>query len=106
MYCLFKLKILTLKKNIMNIINLENFKSVLSSTHRLELKTDFKVKKNGTLVVLSEEDILNDNAYRKLIGYSIDVLIIPKKYKYTFQTTPIYKNISKGFSKEFYLSFY
>ncbi|MFW5847659.1 MAG: hypothetical protein ACOCVF_01950 [bacterium] len=71
----------------MNIIRIEKFKRSLGSTHSVDIKTDYKNLNKGTVVILSENDINNTNTLNKLRGYLIDVLVIPKKYKYTFNDT-------------------
>lgn len=92
----------------MNIIKIENCRRIDGFSSRLEVKTNYKYNDsfNAFIVILSEEDIQNDNCYKKLMGVAITGLLIPKKYKYTFNESPIYKYINMNFVKDFAISYY
>ena len=92
---------------IMNIIKIENYKSCFGSTHSIEIKSDHTLNVNkGYIIVLSEEDINNLNTLIKLRGYLIDVLLIPKKFKFTFNDTDYYNLIKIQLSKRHTISYY
>lgn len=91
----------------MNIIKVNNVKRITSTAYGLEIKSNEWFKgENSVVVVLDEDDIQNENRSIKLRGYNIDVLIIPKKYKYTFFETPlgniIKPNLPKGYLTTYY----
>ena len=93
----------------MNIIKVENVGSILGFNNKIEVKTGYK--KDGksqfsTIVILDSDDIENDNTLVKFRGYNIDVLIIPKKYKYTFNGTKYYMVIKESFSKNIIISYF
>jgi hypothetical protein len=91
----------------MNIIKVENVKIVTETTHSLEIKTNNSYSdKTTAIVVLSDEDMNNKNCTRKLCSYTVSVLIIPKKYKFTFKETPIYSNIGIYLIPNFIMSYY
>lgn len=93
----------------MNIIKVENVKGFFGSTHKVEVRTGYK--KNGestfsTIVVLDGEDIENDNTIVKLKTHNIDCLLIPKKYKFTFNETKCFKWITPYLVKDFTISYF
>jgi hypothetical protein len=58
------------------------------------------------MVVLSAEDIENINSLINLRGYSIYVLLIPKKYKFTFNDTDYHKSIVANLMPNYVISYY
>ena len=92
----------------MNIIRVDNVKSVLSTTYSLTLNVEkYKdLEKHTTIVVLDEEDIGNRNTTIKLKGISIDILIIPKKFKFTFNETEYHDIISAQLSTNYNITYY
>ena len=92
----------------MNIIKIENCRRIDGFSSRLEVKTNYKYNDsfNAFIVILSEEDIKNDNCLLKLRGVTISGLLIPKKYKYTFNESPIYKYVTMNLVKDFAISYY
>lgn len=91
----------------MNIIKINNVKRITSTTHGLEIKSNERFNdKNSIIVILDEDDIQNENRSIKLRGYYIDVLILPKKYKYAFFETPIGKIIKPNLFNEYTITYY
>ena len=91
----------------MNIVKIENFKSAFGFDNKVEIKADKRdTKKEGVMVVLSDEDIENINSLVKLRGYSIYVLLIPKKYKFTFNDSDYGKNLRHQFIPNVVISYY
>jgi len=93
----------------MNIIRINNIKNVHANAHSIEIKTESNLSsdKRHTMVILSEEDMINDNLVNnKLRGLGIDILLIPKKYKYTFDQTPIAKEIKLCLYQNHEISYY
>jgi hypothetical protein len=93
----------------MNIINIENVRKINGFVNRLEIETRNPFSdsvKTITMVILSEDDILNDNSLLKLKGYSISILLLPKKYKYTFNDLPVGKLIVPNLEKNTVISYY
>lgn len=92
---------------IMNIIKVENGKGIIASAHSLELKAERNQNTNkAIIVILSDEDIENDNTLIKLRGYDIDALIVPKKRKYTFNETAYFEKLKPQLNKGNYISYY
>jgi hypothetical protein len=78
----------------MNIIRTENVKSVSATTYSLTVyveKCKDLNKPQHLTVILSDDDLTNINSLVKLKGYIIDTLVIPKKYRFTFNDTEHYK---------------
>ena len=73
----------------MNIIRVDNIKGCLATTFSLTLNVEkYKdIKKECTLVVLSEDDIESDVTLVKLKGLNISILVLPKKVKFIFNET-------------------
>lgn len=72
----------------MNIIKIENIGRINSFNNRLDIKNGNNLPdKFSTMVVLSDDDINNENCLIKLRGYLVNILLLPKKYKYTFNDT-------------------
>lgn len=91
----------------MNIIKLENVNKVNTFNHKLEIKSNYRHDETSTImVILSEEDVNNDNCVIKLRGYIVKILILPKKYKFTFNDTKTYKAIINNLSDNFIISYY
>lgn len=80
----------------MNIIRLDNIKSSLATTYSLTLNVEKHkdLVKSFIIVVLDEDDLENMNTLIKLRGFKIDVLMIPKKWKFSFNETKYYKSLS------------
>jgi hypothetical protein len=92
----------------MNIIKIENVRRIDTTTHSVSIKSDYIYSENNSImVVLSEEDVENSNCLIKLKGYIISALLIPKKYKYTFNETSIGKAIIPFYNEKIYtISYY
>lgn len=92
----------------MNIVKIDNFKSAVGFTNKVEINVEKNkdIKKQGVLVVLSAEDIENTNSLINLKGYSIYVLLIPKKYKFTFNDTDYHKLIIANLMPNYVISYY
>lgn len=82
----------------MNIIRVENVKNVSATTYSLTVRVEkFKETKiQHVIVVLSEDDIINDNSLLKLIGVNIYVLLVPRKLRFTFNETEYFKKLQIG----------
>jgi hypothetical protein len=91
----------------MNIIKVENGKGIIVSAHSLELKAERNQNANkAIIVVLSDDDINNDNTLIKLRGLIIDAIIIPKIRKYTFNESSYFEKIKPNLSKGLNISYY
>lgn len=92
----------------MNIIRLDNVKSALATTYSLTLNVEKNkdIQKHFVIVVLDEEDIENKNTLIKLKGLNIDVLMIPKKLKFSFNDSEYFDVLSSQLNKENYLTYY
>jgi hypothetical protein len=92
----------------MNIIRTENVKSTLSTSYSLTLNIEKHkdLNKSCTIVILDGDDIENMNSLIKLKGIVIDILIIPKKFKYTMNDTKYYDVISTQFDKDYKITYY
>ena len=91
----------------MNIIKIENVRRINGFVNRLEIVSNYRY--DGTysaLLILSEEDILNENSLIKLRGFIISSLLLPKKYKYTFNDTKVGKLIVPNLEKNTVISYY
>jgi len=92
----------------MNIIRIDNAKSTLSTAYSLTVNVEkYKdISKILTVVILSEEDIDNENSLIKLKGINIDVLILPKKHKFSFNDTKYYEHLIPQFSENYNITYY
>ena len=92
----------------MNIIRVDNVKSVLPTTFSLTLNIEKHkdLNKTYTIVILDEDDIANSNTLIKLKGISISCLIIPKKFKYTFNETKYYDVLKSQMEKDDCVTYY
>lgn len=92
----------------MNIIRIDNAKSTLATTYSLTVNVEKHkdINKTLTVVILSEEDIKNENSIIKLKGINIDVLVLPKKIKFSFNETKYYEHISTQFTKDYNVTYY
>jgi len=92
----------------MNIIRIDNAKSTLSTTYSLTVNVEKHkdINKILTVVILSEEDIENENSLIKLKGINIDVLVLPKKHKFSFNETKYYEHLISQFSKDYNVTYY
>lgn len=92
----------------MNIIRLDNVKSSLATSYSLTLNIEkYKdIKKTFTIVILDEEDINNINSLIKLRGFSIAILIIPKKFKFTFNETKYYNELMSQLDKDYKITYF
>ena len=93
----------------MNIIKVENLKSVLGFTNKLEVNTGYKkdgVSHYNSIVILDADDIENENTLIKLRGVIIDALLIPKKYKFTFNDSKYYSGIKLNFKDSTVISYF
>lgn len=91
----------------MNIIKINNVKSVLGMAYSIEIKSNERFKNEiSTMVILDEQDIVNENRAIKLRGYYISILIIPTKYKYIFNDTPMGKIIRPNLNEKTIISYY
>ena len=91
----------------MNIIKVENVRRINGFVNRLEIISNYRY--DGTysaLLILSENDILNDNSLLKLKGYDISALLLPEKYKYTFNDTKVGKMIQPQLIIGYIISYY
>ena len=93
----------------MNIIKVENVGSILASANKLEVKTGYKkegISNFSMIIILDADDIENDNTLIKFRGLIISALIIPKKYKNTFNESKYYEVIKNSFTKNTEISYY
>lgn len=92
----------------MNIIRLDNVKSALATTYSLTLNVEKNkdIQKHFVIVVLDEEDIENKNTLIKLKGLNIDVLMIPKKLKFSFNESEYFDVLSSQLNKENHITYY
>ena len=99
----------------MNIINIENIGRIDSFNNRLDIKNgkfsssengEYLPSKNGIIVVLSDDDVNNDNCLVKLRGITANILLLPKKYKYTFNDTLTGKKIKPNLTDYCGVSYY
>ena len=92
----------------MNIIRIENVKSVFATTYSLTVHVEkFKeTNKPHAIVVLGEEDIANDNTLLKIIGVNIDVLLIPRKLKFTFNETEYFKKLQPSLVEDYTITYF
>jgi len=92
----------------MNIIKIENYKSAIGFNDKVEIYVEKRkdLNRQGVVVILSEDDIENFNTIIKLKGYSIYLLIIPKKYRFTFNDTKYFKDLSHQFIPNVIISYY
>jgi hypothetical protein len=91
----------------MNIIKIENVRKIDRSKNRLMIRNNYNFSTSvSTLVVLSEDDILNENCLLKLKGYNISALLIPKKYRLDFKNFPISKLIAPNLEENAAISYY
>ena len=92
----------------MNIIRVENVKSSLATTYSLTLTVEkYKdLNKEHTIVVLNEEDIKNTNTLLKLRGVNINILMIPKKYKFSFNETDYFKMLEIQLDENYKVTYY
>lgn len=92
----------------MNIIRIDNSKSILTTTYSLTVNVEKHKDLNKvlTVVILSENDIENENSLIKLKGINIDVLVIPKKYKFSFNETKYYAHLMTQLTKENNITYY
>ncbi len=93
----------------MNIIKVENLKSVLGFTSKLEVNTGYKkdgVSHYNYIIILDTDDIENDNTLIKFKGMVIDALIIPKKYKFIFNDSKYYSKIKLYFKDSTVISYF
>ena len=92
---------------VMNIIKVENVRNIEGFNNKIEIKSDYKYSdKQSIIVVLSEDDINNDNSLVKLRGYDISGLLIPKRFKFTFDETTVGKLIKQQLNRKNIISYY
>ena len=77
----------------MNHLKIKNFISALEDTHSAEINTNNNGGRIGNVIILSNDEIENENTINKLKDIKIDILTIPKKYKYTFSETKLYDQL-------------
>lgn len=92
----------------MNIIRIDNAKSTLSTAYSLTVNVEKHkdINKTLTVVILSEEDIENANSVIKLKGINIDIIVLPKKHKFSFNETKYYEVISSQLTKDHNITYY
>jgi len=91
----------------MNKIKINGVKRIIGFNNSIEIKTDFNyINKTSEIIILSEEDILNDNMVIKLRGIAIACLFIPKKFKNSFSEQKIYDLIIPQLTKNSVISYY
>ena len=92
----------------MNIIRLDNVKSSLATTYSLTLNVEKNkdLEKKFTIVVLDEEDVNNMNTLIKLKGFNINVLLLPKKIKFSFNESKYFEEISSQLDKDYKITYY
>lgn len=91
----------------MNIIKIENTKRFIGFSNKVEISSNYKYSDNNHyLVILNNDEINNDNTINKLKGYSISCLLIPKKYRYTFNETSLGKIIKVNLKENCIISYY
>ncbi len=94
----------------MNQIKINNMGSIGVNTHSIDINSRIQPasidKISDLIIILSEEEILNDNFFEKLRGKLIRILIIPKRFKYTFNETPISILIKPCLNEKSHISYY
>lgn len=92
----------------MNIVRIDNIKGCLATTYSLTLNVEkYKdLKKDCALVILSEEDIENENTLIKLKGININILMLPKKYKFIFDETKYFKHLASQLLEDYKITYY
>lgn len=92
----------------MNIIRLDNVKSNLATTYSLTLNIEKhkELNKPYVIVVLSEEDINNMNSLIKLKALTINTLMIPKSFKFSFNESKYYESLVAQLDKEHNITYY
>jgi len=92
----------------MNIIKLDSgVKRFHSFNGGVDILVDPLVNRNGVIIVLSEDDMENDNIINKLRGYTINGLLIPRKYRYTYKENKTFIILQPTLiSKDWFVSFY
>lgn len=91
----------------MNKIKINGVKNILATNNSVEIKTDFKYHdKLIDIIILSEDDILNDNKLIKLRGYMIGCLIIPMKFKYILKDQKSYEILKPSISDKTIITYY
>lgn len=75
----------------MNHLKIKNYISAIDDTHSAEINTNINGGRIGNIIILSQEEVENENSINKLKDIKIDILTIPKKFKYTFSETRLYK---------------
>lgn len=91
--------------NIINILNSSNITTFNSKQFILPKNKEYM--SSIIMAIISDEDINNENSVCELRGYSVKLLVIPKKYIDIFYETPLGKLIKyqlhpSGFSITYY----
>lgn len=91
----------------MNIVKIGNIGKITSFNNKLEINSNIRVNdKTGIMVILSDDDVINENSLIKLRGTVIDILILPKKYKFTFNDTKTGQLIKLNYNEKIVISYY
>lgn len=91
----------------MNIVRIENVKDIDTLNGKIDIKSNqHHTNESVNMVILSADDINNDNSMIALKGYSIRILVIPKKYRYTFYETKLGSLIKSQFDSKCNISYY
>lgn len=77
----------------MNHLKIRNYISTLEDSYSAEINTNIGSGRVGNVIILSAEDLENPNLMYKLKNVKLDVLIIPKKFKYTFIDSELFKEL-------------
>lgn len=91
----------------MNIVKIGNIGKITSYNNKLEINSNIRVNnETGIMVILSDDDVYNENSLIKLRGTVINILILPKKYKFTFNDTKTGQLIKYNLNEKTVISYY
>jgi len=91
----------------MNIVKIGNIGKITSYNNRLEINSNIRINdKTGIMVILSDDDVINENSLVKIRGAVIDILILPRKYKFIFNDTKTGQLIKFNYNEKVVISYY
>ena len=91
----------------MNIVKIGNIGKITSYNNRLEINSNIRINdKTGIMVILSDDDVINENSLVKIRGAVIDILILPRKYKFIFNYTKTGQLIKFNYNEKVVISYY
>ena len=86
----------------MNILKLSKEERTFIYSNKGTINCD----ENKTIIIMTDEEILTKKNHHRLVGWSIDLLLIPIKFRDIFKELPYYKNIVVGLAKDGSISYY